>query len=258
MPTKKSKSKIVVAKKKVAMKKKNNNIAKISINLPEDKETVQRKLTALAHSGTKDALEKISEFIIKTEDKDLRGFAQCAYDEAEFFYYSPENESQEKELLVAKMLKFHNDKLRKLLNRVDSARYELRELEIEREIDKKIFKSAHRSEKGWGYEEPSRFSEDYCMIVRNKLTEIEADIEYESAWIKEAEKMIKTEKFKNLPDDFFDHMHFDGEGGIFWTDEMGMDYDEPKIEHDPLCDCGDDCDCDENKIGEDGIDEAPF
>lgn len=258
MPTKKSKNKIVAAKKNVAAKKKNNNTEEIVFDLSEDKETIQKKLTTLAHSGTKSALEKISEFIIKTDNADLRGFAQCAYDEAEWWYYSPENNEQEKELLVAKMLKFHSDKLWKLLSRADSAKYELRELEIEREIDKKIFKSAHKSEKGWGFEEPSRFSEDYYTMVRHKLIELEADIEYESAWVKEAEKMIKTEKFKNLPGDFFDHMHFDGEGGTFWTDEMGMDYDEPRIEHDPLCDCGDDCDCDEDEVSENDIIEIPF
>jgi hypothetical protein len=253
VPTKKQKNKNVAEEKSATKKITNKSV--INIDLSENRETIQRKLTTLAHSRKKEALDKISDFITKTKDKDLRGFAQCAYDEAEFRYYSPENDEQEKKLLIAKLLKYHNDKLWKLMSRADSAKYELRELEIERGIDQKIFKAAHKTLKGWGYEEPGRFSEDYCTIVKHKLAEIEVDIEYESAWLREAEKMIKTEKFKNLPSDFFEHMHFNGEGGTFWTDEMGTDWEEdnfPEIRHDPLCDCG------EEGMAEQEIEEAPF
>jgi hypothetical protein len=226
MPAKKSKNKIAV-KNKSAVKKKIEKAQEINIDSAEDSEIIQQKLTTLAHFGTKDSLTKISEFIATTLDEDLRGFARCAYDEAEFFYYSPENDQEEKEFLIAKMIKEKDDNLLKLEMKAEDIRFDLKELEIDREVNKKMLaNSKNKAEKEeWKY----LFSEDHFICTQNELAAIESDINYEYAWIAEAEKLIKTEKFKNLPENFFEHVHFDGENKTSNKDEIEEEFNDLDI-----------------------------
>lgn len=215
-------------------KKKIVKSPKIEIDLSEDQKNIQKKLSTLANLATKEAMDKISDFIISTKDTGLREYAQIAYNDAEFSYFTPVNEREEKELLLAKMIKEHDDRLLNLMSKADGAKLELRRLEIEREVDKRISpkpkKETAKDALDFSLDESYRFSEDFYKTVEGRLMEIESDVKYESAWINEAEGMIKTDRFKNLPGDFFDHMHFDGEGGTFWTDSMGMDQDECSCE----------------------------
>lgn len=236
MPTKKVSKKTEAKKKPVA--KKSLMPMEIKIAVTDDRAAIQAKLTTLAHQGTKEALNEIADFILKTEDADLRDFAEMALDEAEFLYYSPVNEQEEKDLLVAKMIKEHDEQLFSLISRYDCAKLELEKLEIEKDIDRKV---CGVSKKGQEVKSESRFSAEYYAIVKEKMEKIEADIDYESAWIKEAEKMIKTEKFKDFPVDVLDKLHFDGEEGSLWEDDLA-DLDDDDDDEDCCCDeCCSEC-----------------
>lgn len=133
-------------------------------------------------------------------------------------HYTPQNEREEKELLLAKMIKDKEDRLDNLMAKADNAKFEIEKLDIDREVYKKIV-AKNKNYEYW-------FSEDYYTTVKNKLAGLEEDIAYETLWIKEAEKLFKTEKYKNIPADFFYHFHFDGEGGTFWEDDRDDFADE--------------------------------
>ncbi len=193
------------------------------------------QLLGWAHEGSEASLKKLSDFILKEKDKDLREFAQLAYDEAEYLYYSPRNEKEEQEFLLAKMAQERDTRLWELLVKADAAKLELQRLEADRRVHRKLMLDFKKQKKKtsvteeWQY----RFSEDYCQTVRHRLQELEDDIAYESAWLAVAKGMITTKRFLKIPAEFWEHVHWDGEGDTFWVD--GMD-DSPAsdMEDDPF------------------------
>jgi len=178
------------------------------------------QLLSWAHEGSEASLKKLSDFIIKEKDKDLREFAQLAYDEAEYLYYSPRNEKEEQEFLLAKMVHERDTRLWELLSKADAAKLELQRLDADRRVHHKIMLDLKKQRpktsiaEEWQY----RFSEDYCQTVQHRLQELEADIVYESAWLAVAKGMITTKRFLKIPAEFWEHVHWDGEGDTFWVD----------------------------------------
>jgi len=195
------------------------------------------QLQKWAHAGTDEGIKKLEDFIISEPNKDLCAYAKIAYDEALFFYYSPNNKQEERDFFLAKMI---IQKERWLWNRMDkaeAARFELSKMDIERDIHKRILKTAtKKQQEEWEY----NFSEDYYTMVRGRLAELTDDISYTSAWIKTASGAIKLKKYKQVPEDLFDHIHFDGEDTTFWEED---EFDDCDCDHNCTCD-GDDDDYD--------------
>jgi len=173
------------------------------------------ELIALAHQGTQKSIKKISDFIQTTKSKDLEATAKIAKDEAEFFYYSPNNDQEKKDLLLAKIINDREDRL--IMDsecKASAAKFELEKLDLERAVHQKLLKSLPKAkQKDWQY----CFSEDYYQTVLGRLQEIEDDIDYEKKWIETAKKSIKTKKYLDLPFDFFQHYHWDYEDENFWS-----------------------------------------
>lgn len=190
---------------------------KISDILPPSSMEVIGQLNDWAHAGTKEAMTQLKDFIKKEKDLDLRGHAEIALDECQFFYYSSDNEREEKDFLLAKMIINRENRIIELQGQADSANLELEKLGLEREVHAKILKSDKYSSRreDWKY----NFSEDYCMSIKHRLSELEEDIKYKEAWIEIAKKQIKSEKYKNIPYGVLDHIHSDAEGINFWEDE---------------------------------------
>jgi|SRR3989338_2667270 len=175
------------------------------------------ELVALAHQGTMESIKKISDFTKTAKNKNLKAMAEIAKDEAEYFYYSPTSEQEEKDLLLAKIIRDREDHLTMDLKcQAGAAKFELEKLDLAREIHKKLLKSLPKTkQKDWQY----YFSEDHYQTIANRLQEIEKDIDYETNWIETAKKIIKTKKYLNLPPDFFKHYHWDYEGIDFWPND---------------------------------------
>lgn len=182
------------------------------------------KIRLDVHNPTKETLKKLKENIVKEKDEKKLIDAQLAYEEAEMFYYSPSNEQQEKELILAKIISERKERLSDLDSMLESAKFNLEKLDLELEVHQSLLKKQTPAQaEEWKY----NFSEDYYIADKNRLHELSDEIAYEMAWIKQAQKMIKTEKFKNLPMGFFSRFHFDYEDVDFWGE--GND------------DCGEDC-----------------
>lgn len=185
------------------------------------------ELIDLAHQGSQQSIEKLSEIIKTAKDEGLKATAKIAKEEAEYFYYSPENNQEEKDLLLMKMIRDREDSLiMDLESRAGAAKFELEKLDIEREVHQELLKVLPEDkQKDWQY----NFSEDYYTTVAGRLQEIEADIEYENRWLEMAKKLIKTKKYFDLPPDFFQHYHWDYEDTNFWSDNDFADLpDEPE------------------------------
>ncbi|GEM_PF-1018113 len=169
-----------------------------------------------AHEGTKDSLDKLTSFIIETNNTELREFANIAYGEAEYFYYSPKNKQEERDLELAFLIHEREEHLIKLLAEADRLSVLIKKDKLEQEIYDSLMKKQNTKKKvEWQY----RYMGDIhgCQA---RLQEVEEDIEYESAWLKEALGMMKTKRYENLPESVFEHMRL-SESGSFWIDDMG-------------------------------------
>src|SRR3989339_287785 len=190
------------------------------------------QLQKWAHAGTDESIKQLEKFIISEPNKDLRAYAKIAYDEALFFYYSPNNKQEERDFFLAKMIIQKERWLWDRMDKAEAARFELSKMDIERDIHKSILKTATKKEREeWKY----NFSEDYYTMVRGRLAELTDDISYTSAWLKTARDSIKLKKYKQVPEDLFDHIHFDGEDSTFWEDD-----------EDDGCNCNKNCVCNED------------
>jgi hypothetical protein len=202
-----------------------NQKVKESLKMLEEHPELIGQLNEWAHAGTKESLSELQKFIEKEKNEDIRGYAQCALEECEYFYYSSNNEQEEKDFLLAKMILEKDDKIFNLECKFESAKFALRQLDIERAVNQKIANSIKGKLKDWSH----NFSEDYYKIVENRATEIKEEIDYLEEWVKSAKNMIKTERYKTIPAEVLEHIHFDCESENFWTDD---EYDNEE-----LCEC---------------------
>lgn len=169
-----------------------------------------------AHEGTKEAVEKLERFIQETHDDDARIMAEIALDEARFNYLSPNNAQEDRDLELAFLIVDKEEQLCNLQEKVDAAQRELALLEIEKEVHDALIASANKTRKeAWKY----NFSEDYLMIVKGRRDELQDEALYTHAWLAQARKLIKTDKYQNLPQGALDGWHHFSDGVSFWDDD---------------------------------------
>ncbi|MFH1946788.1 MAG: hypothetical protein ABIJ23_01360 [Candidatus Magasanikbacteria bacterium] len=226
MTKKKTTSKVLSVKKKDVGSK---------VSLLNGSEAIHTQLQQWAHTGNEESLKKLENFIAKEENKDLRFYATLAYGEAQYFYYGPQNEKEEREFELARLIKKEDEYLWKLINESERLECKIGKQKIEEAVFKRLLKKQNEKMKtAWQH----RYIGD-VMGLERRLQKVKEDIEYQIAWLKEARAMITTKRYQNIPDDVFEHMHTDFGEGACWTDDMsccGSNY----------CDCDDDCcDCDE-------------
>lgn len=181
-------------------------------------------LNQLAHAGTEVALGVLRKFIQEEENEDLRGYAEIAQEEAEFNYYSPQNEQEEADFLLARTISHRQENLWGLEGKADSARLELRELDLNRKAHQKLMASLTDKEKidSWKY----NFSEDYYFMIKQRVEELDEEIAYETAWLEQARQLVKTKKYQTPPVHIFDHIHFDEDYYSIREDELEDDKTE--------------------------------
>lgn len=133
---------------------------------------------------------------------------------ARFLNYSPRNEGEERDLLLASLINDAEDRLLDWEIKAGAAKHELNELDLKREIHKAVM-ADKKADKNWEY----NFSEDFYIDTKNRLSEIEDEIKYLERYIVNAKALIKNEKYKNVPPDFWLTYHWDGDGVNIWDEE---------------------------------------
>ncbi len=115
------------------------------------------------------------------------------------------------------MFRIREDQLYQKMIKINAAATALEELDLDRELHNRIMNNIKDPKKleEWKY----NFSEDYYVLVKNRLERLEGKVEYEKLWISEAEAIILKSKYKDMPADFFDSIHEDGEDVDFWSKE---------------------------------------
>lgn len=168
----------------------------------------------LAHEGTEEAIEKLKRLIALEKNENEKGLLECALEECQFFYYSPENKKEEKEFRIKKLIERKDRKLVDLYIRRDKLQYDLEIDTLEREIDRDLFrKTKDRRIK----EEAEMYKyTDFRKMLENDLVQAEEEIKYLEEFIKVAGGEIKSEKYKSIPWGVLNSMHDDYED---WDEE---------------------------------------
>src|SRR4030042_4992771 len=95
-----------------------------SLKILEHNPEIISQLNDLAHSGTKASLEAIKKFIANEKGEGLRGYAQCALEECEYFYYSPNSPQEETDFDLAKMIIEKEERIICLDSKAEAAEFE--------------------------------------------------------------------------------------------------------------------------------------
>jgi len=182
------------------------------------KKTAKNKidnLIDLAHQGTADSIEQLSALAQMTKNKEEKIMAKIAKDEARVIYYEPKNKAEENDFILAWLIWKKQNKIESQQMELSRLKSRLNALQVEDAVHQKVMKSDDTNG-DWQY-----YSGHYFEFpeTENKMAEIKNDIKYNESWIKEAEKMIKNDKYRQIPADFFYSYHWD------WED-AGDDFDD--------------------------------
>ena len=165
-----------------------------------------------AHSGTEKSMKNLEDFIANEKHDGLVSYAKIALDEAKYFYYCSNNEQEEKDFLLAKMIRQREEKIFDLEMEIDMLKLKLEKLNLDKKVHGQVLKNLDSRHLGkWGI----FFSDAPVSLTGNELNKLEDEFAYLEIWVAQARKMIKTERFKQIPNEVIDHIHLDGDDEDF-------------------------------------------
>lgn len=194
-----------ISNKKTMTKKQSKKVVE------NKKEVLQSELQKLAHSGTKDAIKKIEKYTKEEKDPGKRAYAEMALEECEMFYYQPTNEKEEKDFDLCKLIRKKEESVEDKKLEIEKLKSILEKSELEGRVHKKVLENNKKKKEDWQY----NWMPDFVAWERGELEKIKNDIAYDEAWVKEAKKMIKTERYKNIPARYLDRFDIDFEEDFF-------------------------------------------
>jgi hypothetical protein len=183
------------------------------------------ELQKLAHAGTKEAIGKLKKFIEAEKDDGKRSYAEMALEECEIFYYQPANEKEEQEFLLCELIRERERRIDDLMMKTEEIESDLEKSALEGKVHEKVLAAHKNMREAWKY----NWMEDFDFAEKDELQKIKEEIAYKQAWIEEAQKMITTARYKNMPARYLEHFDFN--------------FDDKFHEDDDACrDCDDGCD----------------
>ena len=171
-------------------------------------ETQLSQLIGWADEATDASIASIER--VMTDERvseETREMAKLALQEANFMYFMPSNEKEERDYLLCELIAHHESELFDLMMQRADVGEELQKMELEKSIHQLVLKRASNKAQREAWE--MQVSEDSLTMQRNEFDELATEIEYRETWIEEAKKSITTPKYKNLPEGYFQGMHRD-------------------------------------------------
>ncbi len=196
------------------------------MNLDKEKEN----LNVLAHEGSLESIEKIEKIMAESDNEELIDYAGYALDEARYLYYAPNNEQEENDLILLKSIVEKEDNLFELDYLGGGFEYELKKLNIEKEVDKEVTAKL----------DAEMISEDdeYEKWLLDQIEQIDTECVYWEEWIRVAEQTISVEKYREMPRELVKKIYLDGEDNL-----ENLESEEEMCDDQEWCDCDEECDC---------------
>ncbi|GAK60376.1 hypothetical protein U27_00267 [Candidatus Vecturithrix granuli] len=164
-------------------------------------EQLEEICMTLAHLPTKRAQELLKTFSQSERAKEV-GWLECALDEGQYLYLSPMNKQEERDFLALKMLQELEDKIVDLQVKYDELDLAARKQQIEQEAITALIK---RGELDQG--EVAKFYE-VNLKGESEMKELEKQIARQEKIFQQIKASIKTERYKNVPTSYMQHIHF--------------------------------------------------
>ncbi len=155
----------------------------------------------LAHLPTKRA-QKLLEKFSRSERAGEIEWLECALDEGMFHYLAPANEQEGRDYLALKVMQEIEDEIIDLQVEYDELDLELSKHEIEDEALRELVKNDELTE------EEALISEDYYILTKSEMEELEKEIRIKEKTFEQIKKSIKTERYKNVSMMHMRHVHF--------------------------------------------------
>ena len=174
----------------------------------------------LADTGTKEAIIELEHCMEHTADPDKCAYAREHYNRCLELYYAPKNEAEDTQWAITKLLYHHRMILSDLSFDQDELQTMLEEITLETQINEAVCAKHPTKAKKWAH-----FSlTDVLKNIQDDHQEVLDEIEFETAWVAQAESMITVERYQNIP---IEHLSvfepFDDESDIEDEDECFCD-----------------------------------
>lgn len=203
------------------------------------------ELSKLARQGTKEAIARIEKYLNAETDAEKKYAAKEALKECAFKFYEPKNDKEGREFTLSRLIIDRKGEALSLMDRIVKLEAKIDKFRLEQDVHKKVLSANKDRKEDWKY----RYIDDIVSFESGKLAELKDDLEYSQAWIKTAEKMITTPRYKGgIPEEVIEQAVFD--------------FDDDSYDELDSC-CTDGCDCDENDCCGNGLSpesmgEIPF
>jgi hypothetical protein len=162
------------------------------------------ELQGLAHAGTKEAIEKIEQYLQTEKDAGKRAYAELALEECELFYYQSMNEKEEEEFTLCELIRRREEDIIDLMMEAEDIEGRLEKLTLEKKIHEKVLAKHKNKKKDWEY----NWLQDFMTMAKEDSRQIKDELAYAEAWVAEAKKMITTERYKTMPARHLEHFDF--------------------------------------------------
>lgn len=161
---------------------------------------LQEICMTLAHLPTKRAQELLAQFRQSERASEVE-WLECAVDEGQFHYLSPENEQEEHDLLTLKVIQELEDAIVDLQIKYDEGQLFLKKRQIEHDAILELIKQGELDE-----EEALGF-EDFRMVEESQLEDLAKEIAVKEKTVAQLKKSIQTPKYQNIDMTFIRHIH---------------------------------------------------
>ncbi|NTU99026.1 hypothetical protein HGA64_03410 [Candidatus Falkowbacteria bacterium] len=174
-------------------------------NAKSTKPLTEAELDKLVGLGTKEAQNKIKQFIKNEKDPAKRDLAERALTACEARGFEPKNAKEEQDFILCELIATREQEVAKLEAKTEQVRLELEKLALEKKVHDRLMSKNKDRQEDWG----CSCIDDLLEDETGKLDELEGDIEYDKAWIDEAKKMITTARYKGgIPAQYMDQYDF--------------------------------------------------
>lgn len=180
-------------------------MAKIVKNAKEVKLLSEAELDKLVESGTKEAQAAIKQYLKAEKDEEKRELAQRALAACEAQYFEPQNAKEEQEFILCKLISMRERELVELEEEAVQSELELDKLALEKKVHEQVMAKHKDKQQAWA----DHWIEDMRQAEKNNLKAIEEDLEYQTAWVAAAKRMITVPRYKGGIDArHFEHYDF--------------------------------------------------
>lgn len=168
------------------------------------KEELEDICMTLGHLPTKEAQDLLEKFSKSERAKEVE-WLECAIEEGQQLYLSPNNEKEERDFLALKMLQKKDDEIVELMGKRDEHDFQIQTQTIELQAFKELAKG-------------NKDLKDRIIALQGKikmetakLKEVDAEIELQEKIQEKIKQSITTERYKNVDPMDMVNLHFDGE-----------------------------------------------